>query len=92
MSNTGYLAGMAAMEAVKQVGLGQAAIACLAGVPPGVPTVMNRLRSAERVVAIDGCATDCARKVAEAAGLTLTRSITLADGLRHQKGSLPRAP
>ncbi len=78
MSNTGYLTGLAAMEAVKRVGLRKAGIACLAGVPSGTPSVMNRLRNANAVITVDGCATQCSRKIAEAAGLPITKSITLA--------------
>ncbi len=78
MSNTGYLSALAAMEAVKRVGLRKAGIACLAGVPSGVPTVMNRVRNAKKVITVDGCPTACARKLAENAGLPVTKSIVLA--------------
>ncbi len=75
MSNTGYLSALAAMEAVKRVGLRKAGIACLAGVPSWVPTVVNRVRNAKKVITVDGCPTACARKLAENAGPPVTKSI-----------------
>jgi len=87
MSNTGYLTGLAAMEAVKRVGLRKAGIACLAGVPSETPSVMGRLKKARAIVTVDGCPTQCASKIATAAGLPVARSITLADDCQITKVS-----
>lgn len=84
-SNTGYLTGLGAMQAVSKVGLGQACIACLAGVPTGSASVIERIRNARSVVVVDGCATACARKIAETASLRITKSITLTSDLGIEK-------
>jgi len=78
LSNTGYITALASMEVVRRVGLRKAAIFCLAGLPAGVKSVANRLEKAKRVITVDGCANNCARKLAESAGVPIDRSITLA--------------
>ncbi|MEW6032637.1 MAG: putative zinc-binding protein [Bacillota bacterium] len=85
LSNTGYITALAAMEAVKRVGLRKAAIFCLAGVPAGVKSVTERLRATDKVMTIDGCPNNCALKVAEAAGLPVFRSLTLTTDLGLRK-------
>ena len=84
-SNTGYLTALGAMEAIRRVGLRSAGIACLAGIPAGSSSITERVRNAKRVITVDGCATGCARKIADAAGLAVTKSITLATDLNITK-------
>lgn len=79
LSNTGYITALAAMEAVRTVGLKKAAIFCLAGLPAGLTSVKERAGAAQRIITVDGCANNCARKMVEAAGLHITRAITLED-------------
>jgi uncharacterized metal-binding protein len=86
MSNVGTLTGLAAMEAVKQAGPGKAAIFCLGGLPTQAPTVLDKTSRVERIVVVDGCPLNCARKIVEAAGFTPTESITVVDDCGIKKG------
>ena len=63
MSNVGTLTGLAALEAVRRVGLEKARIFCLGGLPTGAPTVLEKTRAAKRITTVDGCALNCARKI-----------------------------
>jgi hypothetical protein len=65
MSNVGTLTGLAGIEAVKRAGPGRAAIFCLGGLPTGAPTVLDKTSKVDRVVVVDGCALNCARKIVE---------------------------
>jgi uncharacterized metal-binding protein len=77
MSNVGTLTGLAGLEAVKQAGPGKAGIFCMGGLPTGAPTVLEKTRAVERIITVDGCPLNCARKIVEQAGFTPTRSVNL---------------
>jgi uncharacterized metal-binding protein len=77
MSNVGTLTGLAGIEAVKQAGPGRAGIFCLGGLPTGAPTVLEKTRAVQRIITVDGCPLNCARKIVEQAGFTPTRSVNL---------------
>lgn len=47
---------------------GAARMYCLAGIPAKAESIMNGVRATERILAIDGCDTDCARLTMEAGG------------------------
>ncbi len=47
-SNTGITSGLAALEAVKELGLKKAAIMCLAGLPTNVKTVLGKTRATKK--------------------------------------------
>jgi uncharacterized metal-binding protein len=87
MSNVGTLTGLAALEAVKQAGPDKAAIFCLGGLPTGAPTVLDKTQRVKRIVVVDGCPLNCARKIVEAAGFTPHTAITLVDDCGIKKGS-----
>lgn len=78
------------MEAVRKVGLKKAAIFCLAGLPVVVKTVLAKANAAKKIITVDGCANNCAKKLVEGVGLPITRSITLAVALVVKKGPLHR--
>ncbi|MDI6894554.1 MAG: putative zinc-binding protein [Bacillota bacterium] len=90
LSNTGYITALAGMEAVRRVGLKKAAIFCLAGLPVEVKMVLAKAKAAKKIITVDGCANNCAKKLVEAAGFPITRSITLAVDLGVKKVPLHR--
>lgn len=83
MSNVGTLTGLAALEVVKA---GKGRIFCLASLANGDSMVQNRLREAERVVAVDGCPLACARRIAERAGTPPHAALVLSEDLEIEKG------
>ena len=52
----------------KMAKCGQAKIFCLAGIGAHVPGMIESAKSAKRIVAIDGCSVECAKKTLEHAG------------------------
>jgi uncharacterized metal-binding protein len=91
MSNVGMLTGLAALEAVKQVEPGTAGIFCLGGLPTHAPTVLAKTQAVRRIITIDGCPLNCARKIVEQAGFTPARIINLAAdcGIEKRPGASP---
>lgn len=86
MSNVGTLTGLAALEVVRQLGPESIRIFCLGGLPTGAPTVLEKTQAVERIITVDGCAMNCARKIVEQAGFIPGRSITLVQDCRIAKG------
>ena len=87
MSNVGTLTGLAGLEVMKQVGRDKACIFCLGGLPTQAPTVLKATESARRIITVDGCTVNCARKIVENAGFTPDRSITLVNDCQTAKKS-----
>jgi uncharacterized metal-binding protein len=88
LSNVGTLTGLAGLEVVKEVGPQNAAIFCLGGLATEVPTVLEKTRAAERIITVDGCPMDCARKIVEGAGFTPDQIINLVQDCGLQKEAL----
>ena len=61
---------------------------CLAGIGGRVSGIMKTTEVAAKVVAIDGCPLNCARKTLEQAGFTEFAHVQLAD-LGFKKGESP---
>ena len=61
---------------------------CLAGVGGRVSGIMASTQSAQKILAIDGCPLDCAKKTLENAGFTEFEYIRLSD-LGMDKGKTP---
>jgi len=61
---------------------------CLAGVGGRVSAIMKSTESAERILAIDGCPLDCAKKCLEEAGFKNTLHLQVAH-LGMEKGKSP---
>lgn len=61
---------------------------CLAGLGGDVPPIIANAKAAGKVLAIDGCNLDCARKTIERAGITITAHVRMAD-LGMEKGRTP---
>lgn len=87
MSNVGMMTGLAALEAVKQVEKGKAGIFCLGGLPTQAPTVIAKTKAVKRIVTVDGCPLNCARKIIEQAGFTATKTINLVTDCKIEKKS-----
>ena len=86
-SNTGIATAIASMEAIKEVGLNKACIGCLAAIPHDVKSVREKNDNAEKIVTIDGCQMECAKKIVEQAGYKV-KSIVLARDIGMKKKSL----
>jgi uncharacterized metal-binding protein len=88
LSNTGIITGLASMEAVKELGLKKAGIGCLPSVPINNPTIFEKVKLAKKVITVDGCPFECSRKVLEAGGIKIARSIVLTRDIQMKKQSL----
>lgn len=67
---------------------GVAKMFCLAGIGGRVSGIVKTTEAASKIVAIDGCPLNCARKTLEQAGFTDFTHVQLAD-LGFQKGESP---
>jgi uncharacterized metal-binding protein len=85
LSNTGITSALASLEAVKELGLAKVAIGCLAGLPVKIAPVLGKTRAAKKVITVDGCPQECARKIAEQAGIKVSKSIVLARDIKMRK-------
>jgi uncharacterized metal-binding protein len=88
MSNTGITAALASMGAVKELGLKRVAIGCLGGLPTKVGPVYGKTKAAGKVVTVDGCPFECSKKVVEAAGFKVAKSIMLTRDIGMKKKAL----
>jgi uncharacterized metal-binding protein len=86
MSNVGTLTGLAGLEVVKEVGPQNAGIFCLGGLATEAPSVLEKTRAAARIITVDGCPMNCARKIVERAGFTPDRIINLVEDCGLKKG------
>lgn len=85
-SNVALITHLASLEAVKELGIDKVVIGCLAGLPNGnVPLVAVLAKASRRVVTVDGCPNQCARKIVEAAGLKTSRNIVLSRDANVEK-------
>lgn len=67
---------------------GKGKMFCLTGVGGRVPGIIDKTRAAVRVLAIDGCSLDCAKKTLEQAGFTGFAHVRVTD-LGMEKGKTP---
>lgn len=61
---------------------------CLAGIGGHVEGIIANAKAAGRILAIDGCQLDCAKKTLEHAGLVVTAHLRMSD-LGMEKGKTP---
>lgn len=87
MSNVGTLTGVAGLEAVKRSEPGKAGIFCLAGLATDAKTVIEKTEAAQRIVTVDGCPLNCARKLVERSGYTPDETLMLVESAGIQKRS-----
>lgn len=88
LSNTGITSALACLGAVKEVGLEKVAIGCLGALPLGVKPVIGKTKAAQKIITVDGCPFECARKTVEQSGLTPTKSILLVRDIGMKKKAL----
>lgn len=62
-SNTGPLAGMAALEVVKRLGTDVVGVCSLPAILNQVPRQSALVRKIEKIVVVDGCHNECARQL-----------------------------
>ena len=86
LSNVGTLTGVAGLEVVRKVGPQKARIFCLGGLATEVRTVLDKTHAAERIITVDGCPLNCARKIVEQAGFTPHSTINLVQDCGLEKG------
>ena len=84
-ADTGEIADRAARRLARG-GFGR--MFCLAGVGGRVPAVMDNMKMAGEIWAIDGCSEDCARYTLELAGFSVTRHLRVTD-YGFEKGHSP---
>ncbi|NMC68580.1 MAG: hypothetical protein GYA57_00775 [Myxococcales bacterium] len=89
-ANTGLIAYQAAFETVRELGLRKVSLGCLGSVPLGNEGVLKKSRAARRIVTVDGCANQCARKLVEAAGLPIHRAVELVRDVGTKKVPLSK--
>lgn len=88
LSNTGITSALACLEVVKELGLEKVAIGCLPSVPLSVKPVLGKTKAAKKIITVDGCPFECARKTIEAAGFKIARSIVLVRDIGMKKVAL----
>ncbi|MEM2388460.1 MAG: putative zinc-binding protein [Candidatus Thermoplasmatota archaeon] len=86
-SNTGITTAIASMEAVKQEGADKVSIGCLAAVPNEIESVKEKNDASVKIITVDGCSAECARKILEKAGYKV-ESIVLTRDIGMKKKSL----
>lgn len=85
-SNVGTLTGLAGLEVERRLGLEKACIFCLGGLPTEGKLVLDQTGAAKRIITVDGCPLNCARKIVEAAGFVPDRIIDLVEDCGLEKG------
>ena len=88
LSNTGIVAGLGSLEAVKQLGLEKVAVGCLAALPNGLAPVIEKTKAARRIITVDGCPFECSRKTVESAGFKPAKSFMLVRDIGMKKKAL----
>ena len=67
---------------------GAGKMSCLAGVGGGVSGIIKSAEAAEKILVIDGCPLECAKKTLEKAGFSSFKHLSLA-GFGFEKGKSP---
>ena len=87
-SDVGGLSDQAARQMTKD---GQGRMYCLAGIGGRVETIMVDTRAAAKVLVIDGCSQECARRTMELAGFSWFQHLKL-EAMGFKKGETPVTP
>jgi uncharacterized metal-binding protein len=67
---------------------GAGSMFCMGGIGGGVEPIMNKTRTAEKILAIDGCPLNCVKATLEKAGFTEFEHLLVTD-LGFEKGKTP---
>lgn len=87
-SNVGEMADLAARRLTKA---GAGKMYCLAGIGGGVSGIVESTKSADKVLVIDGCPVECARRTMEKAGFSGFMHLQLGQ-IGLEKGKTPVTP
>ena len=87
-SDVGGLSDQAARQMAKD---GTGKMYCLAGIGGRVDALMANTRPAAKILVIDGCSQECARKTMELAGLKQFEHLKL-EAMGFKKGETPLTP
>ncbi len=87
-SDVGGLSDQAARQMAKD---GAGKMYCLAGIGGRVETIMVNTRAAAKILVIDGCSQECARKTMELAGFKGFEHLKL-EAMGFKKGETPLTP
>jgi len=87
-SDVGGLSDQAARQMTKD---GTGKMCCLAGIGGRVETILTNARGAAKLLAVDGCSQECARKTLELAGFTGFDHLKLEE-MGFKKGETPLTP
>lgn len=84
-SNVGQLSNEVARALTVE---GKALMYCMAGLAGQVEPIMERIRTSEKVVVVDGCGVACVKKAMELAGVTEFTYVDLTDAGVEKTGDL----
>jgi uncharacterized metal-binding protein len=84
-ADVGAISDQAARKLTKD---GKGKMFCLMGIGGRVPGILDKTKAALRILAIDGCSLDCAKKTLEQAGFTRFEHLRITD-LGMEKGQSP---
>jgi uncharacterized metal-binding protein len=84
-ADVGAIADQAARKLTRE---GAGRMACLAGIGGGVSGILKSVEAAEKILVIDGCPLECAKKTMEKAGFSSFKHLRLAE-LGFEKGKSP---
>lgn len=76
-SNTGSIAGLAALEAVRRLGNEQVGVCSLPAILNRVPRQSALIKNIEKFIIIDGCHNACAKQLLKSVGIEPTIYINL---------------
>jgi len=82
-SNVGQLSNAAAVKLTEE---GKGRLFCLAGLGGHIPHMIESVKGAERIVALDGCSVACSKLTLEHAGFKVTDYLVLTEeGIKKNK-------
>ena len=85
MSSVGTLTGVAILEAYKKLDKKKSGLFCTSAIAAGVPKHRKTTEQAKRIIVVDGCYNQCARKILETAGFKVDRYLNLLEDLKIPK-------
>ena len=83
-ADVGHISDLAARKLTK---MGAGNMFCLAGIGGNVEAIINKTKSADKILAIDGCSVDCVKKTLQERGITEFDHICITDYM--EKGKSP---
>jgi uncharacterized metal-binding protein len=84
-SNTGHLAGLAALEVVKKFGSEKVGICSLPALANNIPRQTILVKKIQHLIVIDVCRNECARKIMDTLGIKYEKYLNLEYDLQINK-------